>query len=207
MVGIPATRQAAEISSREPTTETEEFRTALLTFAGCAQDRRSVINDIDKESNMNSDERNSKIIEALSKAFNMELETVVNYIAVSTNLDGVRAKHIKDELAADVPTELQHAQLIANRIKTIGGMVPGSLALVMEQEKMQTPKDTTDIEAVIKGVIAAEEGAIAQYKKIIELASGFDPATEDLAITALADEEEHRREFLGFLKEIEAGRV
>jgi bacterioferritin len=156
---------------------------------------------------MNSDERNSKIIEALSKAFNMELETVVNYIAVSTNLDGVRAKHIKDELAADVPTELQHAQLIANRIKTIGGMVPGSLALVMEQEKMQTPKDTTDIEAVIKGVIAAEEGAIAQYKKIIELASGFDPATEDLAITALADEEEHRREFLGFLKEIDAGRV
>ena len=86
-------------------------------------------------------------------------------------------------------------------------MVPGSLALVMEQEKMQTPKDTTDIEAVIKGVIAAEEGAIAQYKKIIELASGFDPVTEDLAITALADEEEHRREFLGFLKEIEAGRV
>lgn len=36
---------------------------------------------------------------------------------------------------------------------------------------------------------------------------GFDPATEDLAITALADEEEHRREFMGFLKEIERGRL
>ena len=69
------------------------------------------------------------------------------------------------------------------------------------------PENTTDIETVINGVIAAEEGAIAQYRKVIELASGYDPATEDLAITALADEEEHRREFLGFLKEIEAGRI
>jgi bacterioferritin len=156
---------------------------------------------------MSDTDRTNEIIDALKKSYNMELETVMNYIAVSTNLDGVRAKHIKDELEADVPTELQHAQLIASRIKTIGGQVPGSLELTMEQEKMRTPADTTDIETVIRGVIAAEEGAIAQYKKVIELSSGFDPATEDLAITALADEEEHRREFLGFLKEIEAGRL
>jgi len=156
---------------------------------------------------MNDNERNEAIIAALSKAYNMELETVMNYIAVSTNLDGFRAKHIKGELAADVPTELGHAQLIANRIKTIGGKVPGSLQLTFEQAALQTPDDTTDIETVTRGVIAAEEGAIAQYSKIIELASGFDPATEDLAITALADEQEHRREFMGFLKEIEAGRL
>jgi bacterioferritin len=152
-------------------------------------------------------ERSEAIIGALSKAYNMELETVMNYIAVSTNLDGVRAKHIKDELAADVPTELRHAQLLANRIKTIGGTVPGSLQLAMDQQFLQTPSDTTDIRTVIEGVIEAEEGAIAQYKKVIDLASGFDPATEDLAITALADEEEHRREFQGFLKELDAGRL
>lgn len=156
---------------------------------------------------MNDSERNQEIIAALSRSYNMELETVMNYIALSVNLDGVRAKHIKDELAADVPTELQHAQLLANRIKTIGGTVPGSKALVLEQDKLQPPADSTDIEAVIRGVIAAEEGAIAQYRKVIALASGYDPATEDLAITALADEEEHRREFLGFLKEIERGRI
>jgi bacterioferritin len=131
----------------------------------------------------------------------------MNDIAVSTNLDGVRAKHMKDELEADVPTELQHAQLIASRIKTIGGRVPGLLELTMEQQKMQTPAGTTEIETVIRGVIAAGEDAIAQYEKLIELSSGFDPATEAIAITALADEEEHRREFLVFLNEIEAGRL
>jgi bacterioferritin len=152
-------------------------------------------------------DRNQEIIDALAVSYNMELETVMTYIALSVNLDGVRAKHIKDELEADVPTELQHAQLIANRIKTIGGLVPGSMKLKMEQDFLQPPADTTDIETVVRGVIAAEESAIAQYKKVIELASGIDPATEDLAITALADEEEHRREFLGFLKELEAGRL
>ena len=95
----------------------------------------------------------------------------------------------------------------ASYLKTIGGIVPGSLQLTFEQDALQTPKDTTDITTVVKGVIAAEEGAIAQYKKIIELTSGFDPATEDLAVTALADEEEHRRDFIGFLKELEAGRL
>ena len=152
-------------------------------------------------------QHNQDIIDALAVAYNMELETVTNYIALSVNLDGVRAKHIKDELAADVPTELQHAQLIANRIKTIGGLVPGSKRLKLEQDALQPPEDTTDIETVVRGVIAAEEAAIAQYKKIIDLSSGKDPATEDLAITALADEEEHRREFLGFLKELESGRL
>lgn len=154
-----------------------------------------------------TDARNQEIIDALAVAYNMELETVMNYIALSVNLDGVRAKHIKDELEADVPTELQHAQLLANRIKTIGGLVPGSMKLALTQQALQPPADTTDIETVVRGVIAAEEAAIAQYKKVIELSSGNDPATEDLAITALADEEEHRREFMGFLKELEAGRL
>lgn len=154
-----------------------------------------------------SRERTEQLIAALRTSYRMELETVANYIALSTNLDGVRAKHIKDELAADIPIELQHAQLLARRIKTIGGAVPSSLELVFDQSFLATPADTTDIKTVIKGVIKAEEAAIAQYRAVIELASGFDPATEDLAITSLADEEEHRREFLGFLKELEAGRI
>ncbi len=150
--------------------------------------------------------RQTAIIEALIRAYNMELETVANYIANSVNLDGVQAKHIKNELEADIATELQHAQLLARRIKTVGGFVPGSMGLVMDQKALQPPHDTTDLGAVIRGVIAAEESAIAQYRRIIELAGGVDPATEDLAITALADEEEHRRDFIGFLKELEAGR-
>lgn len=144
-----------------------------------------------------------QIVQELIKAYSAELETVQNYIAASVNLDGVRSDIIKKSLAADVAAELMHGQQLAARIKVIGGVVPGSLSLNREQQYLQPPADSTDIVAVIKGVIAAEEAAIAQYNKIIKLCDQVDYATQDLCIEILGDEEGHRREFIGFLKEYE----
>lgn len=141
------------------------------------------------------------IIGELKVAYAMELETVQNYIANSVHLDGVRSDVIKKALAADIATEVQHAQQLAQRIKTIGGSVPGSLDLKRSQDFLQPPSDTTDIVYVIKGVIAAEEAAIRQYNEIIRLCDGRDFVTQDLIIEILGSEEEHRREFIGFLKE------
>lgn len=144
---------------------------------------------------------NGDIIRELRIAYAMELETVQNYIANSVHLDGVRSETIKKALAADVPVELTHAQQLAQRIKTIGGAVPGSLENKSSQKSLQPPKDTTDIVAVIRGVIAAEESAIAQYNKIIRMCEGRDYVTQDLVIGILGGEEDHRREFMGFLRE------
>lgn len=143
------------------------------------------------------------IIKELIRAYGMELETVQNYIAASVNLDGVRSDVVKKALAADIATELMHAQQLAARIKTIGGIVPGSMSLERAQQFLQPPEDSTDIVAVIKGVIAAEESAIEQYNKIIKLCDGRDYVTQDRVIEILSGEEEHRREFVGFLKEYE----
>ncbi len=150
-----------------------------------------------------NEEPNQEIIENLQIAYAMELETVQNYIAASVNLDGVRSEVIKRALAADIVEELTHAQTLANRIKTIGGTVPGSFALEKNQKSLQPLEDTTDIVSVIKGVIDAENGAIAQYNKIIQVSDGIDYVTQDMAITLLSGEEDHRREFIGFLKEYE----
>jgi bacterioferritin len=149
------------------------------------------------------EKRNQQIIDTLIAAYNAEIETVANYIANSVNLDGVAAKHIKNSLEADIAEELGHAQMLAKRIKTIGGVVPGSIALTMQQKTLQPPADTTDVLSVIRGVIAAEESAIEGYMRVIEVSRDVDPATEDLAITLMADEQEHRREFIGYLKEYE----
>lgn len=149
------------------------------------------------------DEPNQEIIDNLKIAYAMELETVQNYIAASVNLDGVRSEVIKKALAADIAEELTHAQTLASRIKTIGGTVPGSFDLERGQESLQPLVDTTDVVGVIKGVIDAENSAIAQYNKIIQVSDGIDYVTQDMAIGLLAGEEEHRREFIGFLKEYE----
>ncbi len=146
-------------------------------------------------------DQRDKIIAELITSYRMELETVMNYLANSTNLDGVRAEEIKKSLAADVAAELGHAQTLARRIKTLGGQVPGSLAFTWDQRSLQPPPDQTDVVTVIRGVIEAEEGAIAQYNKIIKLCEGTDYVTQDICIQLLGDEEEHRREFIGFLKE------
>ena len=144
---------------------------------------------------------NQDIIKQLCIAYAMELETVENYIANSVHLDGVRSEVIKKALAADVATEVMHAQQLAQRIKTLGGHLPGSLDNARNQSYLQPPKDTTNVVFVIKGVIKAEESAIAQYNKIIKLCEGRDYVTQDLVIEILAGEEDHRREFIGFLKE------
>lgn len=150
-----------------------------------------------------SDTKRAEIIAALQKSYAMEIETVINYMANSIALDGVRAEEIKKSLQADVGQELGHAQQLANRIKTIGGRIPGSMLLKFNQASLQPPEDMTDVVAVIKGVIEAEDGAVHQYNHVIRLCEGVDYATQDLAIKLLGDEEMHRREFLGFLKEYE----
>jgi len=143
------------------------------------------------------------IVTELKRAYGSELETVQNYLANSVDLDGVRAEEIKKALAADIQEELGHATMLAKRIKVLGGRVPGSLELDREQSYMQPPKDSTDLITVIKGVIAAEDSAISGYERIIELCDKVDPVTQDLAVTLLGDEQEHRRAFVGYLTEFE----
>ncbi len=148
-----------------------------------------------------SDPRDQQIVDELIVVYELELEAVENFLAHSINLDGVRAEEIKKSLAADVTGEIAHSQMVAARIKQLDGLVPGSLSLRRRQTYLQPSADTTDVLKVIRGVIAAEEAVIAQYRKIVQLCEGYDYVTQDMAITLMADEEAHRREFRGFLRE------
>ena len=144
----------------------------------------------------------SEVLEMLKVAYCMEMETVLNYLANSTNLDGVRAELIKQALAQDIAEEVDHAQQLGNRIKQLGGLLPGSAAVTLGSQP-QPPVDTTNVVGVIKGVITAEESACEQYYRIIQATHSSDPVTADLCTRLLADEEEHLVMFRGFLKEYE----
>jgi len=148
------------------------------------------------------DER-QQVVERLIKAYWMEIETVMSYIANSINPDGVRAQEVVGSLQQDIQEELGHAQLFGKRIKELYGVVPGSADFAAEQTYLQPPAEQYDIVHVIKGVIEAEKGAIEHYNEMIEFCEGKDPVTADMVTTILADEEGHRRLFEGFLKEYE----
>jgi bacterioferritin len=152
-------------------------------------------------------EAREQVVELLSKAYWMEVETVMSYIAASVNLDGVRAQEVKESLSEDVEEELGHAQRFAARIKELYGVVPGSEEFSPEQAYLQPPEEQTDIVHVIRGVIKAETGAIEHYTKIIEETEGVDPVTQDMVIEILRDEQGHRRLFEGFLREYEVAGI
>jgi bacterioferritin len=143
----------------------------------------------------------TQLIEMLTKAYWMEIETVMSYIANSINPEGVRAQEIIESLDTDIQEELGHARQFGARIKELYGVVPGSLDFHAEQTYLQPPDDQVDIVHVIEGVIEAESGAIEYYNQIIEFCEGRDPVTQDMVIDILRDEEGHRRLFEGFLRE------
>ena len=149
-------------------------------------------------------EKRDEIIGLLTKAYWMEIETVMSYIANSVNPDGVRAQEIIESLRQDVQEELGHAQQFAQRIKELYGVVPGSLDFKAEQSYLQPPDEQIDIVHIIRGVIEAESGAIEHYNRIIETCDGVDWVTQDMVIEILHDEEGHKRLFEGFLREYEA---
>ena len=162
---------------------------------------RSAAQGILADDNRDTRER---IVEMLKKAYWMEVETVMSYIANSINPDGVRAQEIVESLQQDIQEELGHAQQFAQRIKELYGVVPGSMEFTPEQSYLQPPEHQTDVVHVIKGVIEAESGAIDFYNQLIEATEGTDPVTNDMVIAILRDEEGHKRLFEGFLRECEA---
>lgn len=148
-------------------------------------------------------EAREHVIELLTKAYRMEIEAVMGYIAASVNLDEVRAQEIEESLAEDIEEELGHARQFADRIKELYGVVPGSEGFGPEQSFLRPPAEQTDIVHVIRGVIKAETGAIERYTRVVEETDQIDPVTQDMAIAILRDEQGHRRLFEGFLREYE----
>ena len=151
-----------------------------------------------------NNEKREELVKMLQKAYWMEIETVMSYIANSINPDGVRAQEIIETLKADITEELDHAQRFGQRIKELYGVVPGSIEFSAEQKYLQPPEEQTDVVHVIKGVIEAEAGAIEHYNKIIEASDEVDWVTQDMVIEILHDEQGHLRLFEGFLREYEA---
>ena len=148
-------------------------------------------------------DKRAEIIALLTRAYWMEMETVMSYTANAAYLDGIRAEEVAEALAADVDEELGHARTFAARIKQLYGTPPGTLEFTAEQSYLQPPEDATDVVSVIRGVIEAEAGAIEHYNRIIEACDGVDWTTQDTVIDILRDEEEHLRQFERYLREFE----
>lgn len=143
----------------------------------------------------------SEIVAELKTAYSTEIETIQNYLADASNLEGARAEPLKELLDAEVQTALVHARRLARRIRALEGRVAGSLELSKGQNDLRSPADVDDPDILLLSAIKTEDTAIAQYERIIELCDGHDFVTLDLIIELLVDERERRRRLAALLSE------
>src|SRR5437667_11100311 len=91
------------------------------------------------------EKKRTEIISMLTRAYWMEIETGMIYIANSVNLDGVRAEEIKNSLATDITGEIRDAQRFGRRIKGLDGKVAGRLWFKAAQDSRQPSWAMTDV--------------------------------------------------------------
>ncbi|MFW6017946.1 MAG: ferritin-like domain-containing protein [Halapricum sp.] len=142
-----------------------------------------------------------EVVDLLEQAYVDEVETVMNYLANAIYLETFDGEDVAEDLMEDVEEELGHAEELGYRLRYYGQVPPASMDFEPAQEMLQPPADSTDVEAVVDGVIEAEGEAIETYEALIDAAEeAGDPVTAGLATELLADEQAHKAAFLSIKK-------
>jgi bacterioferritin len=137
------------------------------------------------------------IVELLTRAYWMEIETVMNYIAASIGRDGGHGLAVRAALQECVEEEVGHARALGRRIQELHGVVPAA-GFVAGEEYPQPLGRQTDLADVIAAVVATETSAIRHYVRIMRASAPVDEDTNTLALNVLRDEQRHLRLFEGF---------
>lgn len=149
---------------------------------------------------------NNEVIRILKKAYTAELETVINYTALSVNLETFDGMDVAEDIRADIQEEVGHAQQLGDRLKMLGETAPMSMeeAFDFRQDGLNAIDSTTDVLGAIEGVMEAEQDAIDTYKELIGAAQDAgDYGTQNIAMTILVDEEQHYQEYKSLKRSFE----
>lgn len=134
----------------------------------------------------------------LNKAYADEWLAFYLYWYMAQTVSGRAYEDIAEFLNKIAKDELEHAQELADLIIKLGD-VP--VANPMELEKnanspyVSPPKNTADINRIIRIVTEAEAGAIDVYNKIAKKTLGKDHVTYQLVTHILAEEVQHEEMF------------
>ncbi len=138
------------------------------------------------------------LVKDLNKAYADEWLAFYLYWYMAQTISGRFYKDISEFLMKLAKDELEHAQELADLIIKLGGL---PIANPMELEKnanapyMMPPKNTADVNRIIRIVTEAEAAAIDVYNKIAKKTLGKDNVTYQLITHILAGEIEHEEMF------------
>jgi len=143
------------------------------------------------------------LVKDLNKAYCDEWLAFYLYWYMAQTVSGRTYEGVKGALEKLAKDELEHATELADLITKLGD-VP--LANPMDLEKqanspyLMPPKNTADINRIIRIVAEAEAGAIEVYNKLAKKTLGKDNVTYQLVSHILSEEVDHEEMFENLLE-------
>ncbi len=144
-----------------------------------------------------------EIVHDLNKAYADEWLAFYLYWYMAQVVSGKGYEDMAEFLNKIAKDELEHAQEVADLIVKLGGM---PIANPMDLEKnanapyLMPPKNTADVNRIIRIVTEAEAGAIEVYQKIAKKTLGKDHVTYQLVTHILSEEVDHEEMFENLLE-------
>ena len=130
------------------------------------------------------------VVKLLNEALATEWVCVLRYYRHYFMASGMFADTVKAEFHEHAQQEMEHANLIAERIVQLGGepdLDPSTLTARAHAEY----KPGTDLRDMVRENLVAERIAIDSYREMIDYIGDRDTTTKRLLEHVLAQEEEH----------------
>ena len=134
-----------------------------------------------------------KILELLSKIYDLELNGIIRYTHYSLMIFGPNRLPLIDFFKAQASESLMHANLAGEHITGLGGHPPLNIDNIKETFKH-------DISEILKETLDHEKKAIEVYYELLELINDESVYLEEYARTMIGQEELHVLEVEKMLK-------
>lgn len=128
----------------------------------------------------------ARLLEGLKTDLEGEFQAIIMYRVYASMVQGPYRQELRTFFANEIPEELMHAQLLADKIAALGGEPTAKAAPV---------NVVTDAKAMLEAALAAEVETIARYverRKQAEESQEFGLAADFDQV--IADETKHRDE-------------
>lgn len=133
-----------------------------------------------------SDKTRKQLIDGLNEDLRGEFQAIIMYRLYASMVQGPYRQELRTFFTAEIPEELAHAQMLADKISALGGTPAATPSPV---------KVVADAKAMLEAALEAEEDTIKRYikrRKQAEAAGEYGLAAE--FDTLLTDESNHRDE-------------
>ncbi len=128
------------------------------------------------------EQRKQNVIQVLNKARSMELQAIHQYMNQHYNLDDMDYGDLAVKVKLIAIDEMRHAEMLAERIKELGGEPTAELADKIEKGQ--------DVEAIFLFNAGLEDDTIDIYNQFLQLCRENGDSTSMKLFESLVDEEQ-----------------